>query len=218
MLGYVFEVPPILMQGCQYLPLLGDVLLPGATISILTNDAQMEAMFRQLQAQNDVLVITRVESNGTGLRPVGCLAVVAEFVEDAQGRLFTVFAGVGRVTIGEPFMRPGESYPRMDVSMLPVSVADEIDAKVQLSTFRSVVAGLGHHYQEVVQALHQYANTGTDISLIVDRLCGLVGLANPSFLQEILETPEVLTRFDGLQSQTLEFMARIKASKPATMD
>lgn len=215
--GYLFEVPPVLMQGCWYLPLVSDVLLPGATISILTNDAQMEALFRELKARDDVLVIAKVREDANpasaALHPVGCLAIVAEMIEDAQGRLFTVFAGVGRVVVGDPFMRPGESFPRMDVSPVLSTVSDTIDAKIQLSTFRSVVAGLGHDHAEVVNALHQYAASSEDLSVVVDRLSGLVGLGQVAFLQSILESTDVLDRFALLQDQTLDFMARIKASK-----
>lgn len=214
-LGFLFEVPKVLMTGCMYLPLIERVVMPGGALSLPTDDAQMLEVFRRLKANDEFVVLAMVEdaqSVNLSLHPVGCLAMIAEIVQE-QGRWLTVFAGVGRVSLGQGYMPPGEQFPRMDVEPLAARCDDAIEARLAISRFRSVSAGLGAEFAPVVDALHRYASMDEEPSLVADRLAGLVGMQDAAWLQaKVLSEPDVLKRFEAINAKLLDFMAVVRAS------
>lgn len=221
MSGFLFEVPAALMTQRMYLPLIQRVVMPGGALSLPSEDVQMRELFERLKAADELVVLTQVrdaQASTLDLHPVGSLAMIADVIQEASGAWVTVFAGVGRVILGPGYMVEAVSFPVMDVQPLLSRCDDRIEARLAISRFRSVSAGLGAQFSQVVDALHRYASFEDDPSLVADRLAGLVGMQDAQWLQAQLNEPDVLARFELINARLLEFMAAIKASAPQGRD
>ena len=224
--GFLFEVPPVLLRRCLYLPLISRVVMPGGALSLPTMDAPMRDLFEQLKARDELIVLAHVhdpdpwaQQGSPRLHQTGCLAMVVELASEAD-HWMTTFAGVGRVSLGPPVMSPGDAwgFPRMDVTPVATRCEDLIEARLAISTFRSVSAGLGGALSHVVQALHAYASFEQPPSLVADRLAGLVGMQDAAWMQRVLDEPEVVARLRMVNDKLLDFMAAVRAASSSQRD
>ena len=66
-----------------------------------------------------------------------------------------------------------------------------------------------HELQKTAESVGS-AREDAEPSLSVDRLAGLVGVGRPALLQQFLDETDIFARLDMLDSQLLEYMARVK--------
>lgn len=209
--GYLFELPDALLKGGMYIPLEHQVVLPGGAALIRSSSRDNARIFESLAAQDEVFttVLATDASQQSSYHPVGTLSLVADHKQHPDGSWVTIIAGIGRVRMGETYLVAESPFPRMDVSKIATTCEDEELARARLRAFGQVASSLGSRHPDLVAALHRYAQDDGDPSLSADRLAGLVAVGKPDLLQGFLAQPDVIKRFDMLDAQLLDYMARV---------
>ncbi|MEM1350354.1 MAG: hypothetical protein AAGI01_17470, partial [Myxococcota bacterium] len=177
--GFLFNVPDVLFRGCMYIPLEHQMVLPGGATAIYTASAENAAFFADLKARDELVVASLVRACDPDddllcLHDMGCMALVADHELKHEGLWQTTLAGVGRVALGDPYVADSSPYPRMDVAPVSSTTINEAAVRKTLGDFARHAATLGAEHEQVVEVLHQYAASSEDLSLVIDRLGGLV--------------------------------------------
>jgi len=198
----------------MYIPLEHQMVLPGGATAIYTSSEENAAFFEDLKTRDELVVASLMRSQAPdddllALHDLGCMALVADHQLKHDGLWQTTLAGVGRVALGTPYVVDSSPYPRMDVVPVASAIRDEAAVRRLLSDFMRHAATLGAEHAQVVEVLHQYATSSEDLSLVIDRLGGLVAMNEVGTLQRLLEQLEVGERAQLIIEQLFAFMAAL---------
>jgi len=212
--GYLFDIPEPLLKGGMFIPLGNQVVLPGGAAMIRSTEHSSAKIFEELGVKNEfftaVLAKDDAPDGEPGYHEIGTLSLIADHKPQRDGTWLTIIAGIGRVRLGQTYLVAESPFPRLDVEIVPTLCDDEAEARRRLHSFEKIATGLGSSHEDLVNALHRYAREDAEPSLSVDRLAGLVGVGRPALLQQFLNETDIFARLDMLDSQLLEYMARVK--------
>ena len=212
--GYLFDIPEPLLKGGMFIPLGDQVVLPGGAAMLRSFEPNNAKIFEDLGARNEffttVLARDDAPEGEPGYHEIGTLSLIADHKPQRDGSWITIIAGIGRVRLGQTYLVAESPFPRLDVEIVHAVCDDEAAARRRLHSFEKIATGLGASHSDLVNALHRYAREDAEPSLSVDRLAGLVGVGRPELLQQFLDETDVFARLDMLDSQLLEYMARVK--------
>lgn len=212
--GYLFDIPEPLLKGGMFIPLGDQVVLPGGAAMLRSFEPNNAKIFEELGARNEffttVLARDDAPEGEPGYHEIGTLSLIADHKPQRDGSWITIIAGIGRVRLGQTYLVAESPFPRLDVEIVHAVCDDEAAARRRLHSFEKIATGLGASHSDLVNALHRYAREDAEPSLSVDRLAGLVGVGRPELLQQFLDETDVFARLDMLDSQLLEYMARVK--------
>ena len=95
--GYLFDVPEALCRGGLYIPLVGQVVMPGGAVVIHLTSKMDADIFARLDRADEiftaVLMRDDVAKEGS-LHSVGTLSLVADHSEKQPGEWTTIIAGI----------------------------------------------------------------------------------------------------------------------------
>ena len=212
--GYLFDIPEPLLKGGMFIPLGDQVVLPGGAAMLRSFEPNNAKIFEDLGARNEffttVLARDDAPEGEPGYHEIGTLSLIADHKPQRDGSWITIIAGIGRVRLGQTYLVAESPFPRLDVEIVHAVCDDEAAARRRLHSFEKIATGLGSSHEDLVNALHRYAREDAEPSLSVDRLAGLVGVGRPALLQQFLNETDIFARLDMLDSQLLEYMARVK--------